>query len=112
MVGTGQLYVVERLSAREFDVARFAKIYRSRSRPFTGRSPEKACLYQRCEALRHGNSPASEHRDGIRRNSLTAAALRRSVGAGFDTRPYCVLSNRSGGSLWPRVMDPISSLTC
>ena len=52
-LGTGQLHVVQRLSAWQFHLAGFEKIYRPRSRPFAARYSQEAGLHQRQEPLRH-----------------------------------------------------------
>src|SRR5437016_14298198 len=72
MVGSGQLYVVQRLSSREFDVAGVEKIYRSRPRALAGRRAQETCLHKRGEALRHANPAAVTGGVPVsRRNSLT-----------------------------------------
>ena len=58
VVGPGQLHVVQRLSARQLDLAGVEKIYRPRPRPLAGRYSQEAGLHQREESLRHGH-PAS-----------------------------------------------------
>ena len=55
-LGTGQLHVVQRLSAWQFNLAGFEKIYRPGSRPFAAGYPEKAGLHQRKKNLQHRHS--------------------------------------------------------
>src|SRR6476659_3713153 len=73
MVGSGQLYVVQRLSPRELDVAGVEKVYRPRPRALAGRRAQETCLHQRGQALRHGDSTAVTGGVPVGRRSLGAA---------------------------------------
>jgi len=52
-VGTGQLHVVQRLPARQLDLAGVEKIHRSRPRPLAAGYSQKTRVHQRKKSLRH-----------------------------------------------------------
>ena len=81
-LGTGQLHVVQRLSAWQLDLAGVEKIHRPRPRPLAGRYSQEAGLHQREKPLRHRHS-ASGPIGAANRQDLARWRTKKSDSAPF-----------------------------
>src|SRR6185437_7733963 len=87
MVGTGQLHVVQRLPARQLDLAGVEKIHRSRPRPLAAGYSQKTRVHQRKKSLRHRHpAPVAIGSSQIVAVSWRAGGRKQSDSAPFFSR--------------------------
>src|ERR1044071_2861993 len=112
MVGTGQLHVVQRLPARQLDLAGVEKIHRPRPRPLAAGYSQKTRVHQRKKSLRHRHpAPVAIGSSQTVAVSWRAGGRKQSDSAPFFSRrllkrPICFVALNSLASTHCRCTPP------